>query len=129
MIIYKKPTKSESSKAAEHQPVITHITPYVLAASILHPVAGTCLMACSNADARHCARWILQYVESLKDAEADQEGNKYSFTVSRYLLFADFLILILVALTAHLEATEKALPEERAARPAINQSLAEEKVA
>jgi hypothetical protein len=43
--------------------------------------------------------------------------------------FADFLILVLVALAAHLEASEKALSKERVARLAIDQSLAEEKVA
>jgi hypothetical protein len=87
MIICKKPTKSESSKAAEHQPVITRITPYVAAASVPPPMAGTGLTACSSADARHCARRVLQYVQSLKDVEADLEGNKSPFTASGYLLF------------------------------------------
>jgi exonuclease VII large subunit len=66
-------------------------------------------------------------VESLKDTEAKQEGNMSSFIASGYLLFADILILVFWALTARLEAAEKALSEERAAQLAAAQSLAEEK--
>jgi predicted RNA-binding protein YlxR (DUF448 family) len=43
--------------------------------------------------------------------------------------FVDFLILVLVTLAARLEADEKVMSEERAAWLAINQSLAEKKVA
>jgi hypothetical protein len=43
--------------------------------------------------------------------------------------FANFMISTLVALTALLEATEKELPEEKAARFAVDQSLAEAKAA
>jgi hypothetical protein len=43
--------------------------------------------------------------------------------------FADFLILVLVALVAHLEAAEKALSKERATQLVADQSLAEEKAA
>jgi hypothetical protein len=87
MVIYRKPAKSESSKATEHQPVITQITPSVATASVLPPMEGTSLTACSNADARHCTRRVLQYVENLKDADAGQEGNKSSFTALGYLFF------------------------------------------
>jgi hypothetical protein len=52
-------------------------------------------MTCSNADARHAARWILQYVESLKDICS----------------FADLLILVLVALITRLEAVKKVMSE------------------
>jgi hypothetical protein len=57
------------------------------AASVPLPTTGIGLIACCNDDVRHSARWVLQYVESLKDAEAEQEGNKSSFTTSGYLLF------------------------------------------
>jgi hypothetical protein len=43
--------------------------------------------------------------------------------------FADVLIFVLVALTARLEAAEKALSEETVAQLAANQPLAEEKAA
>jgi hypothetical protein len=43
--------------------------------------------------------------------------------------FADFLILVLVALVARLEAAEKALSKERATQLVADQSLAEEKAA
>jgi hypothetical protein len=71
MVTCMKLTKSRLSKAAEQHPVIMQITPSVAAASVLPPVVGTSLMTCSNADAKHCARWVLQYVESLKDAKVD----------------------------------------------------------
>jgi hypothetical protein len=68
-------------------------------------------------------------VESLKDAEVDWEGNKSSLLLQNICSFADFLILVVVALAAHLEDAEKKLCEERAARLAIDQSLVEEKAA
>jgi hypothetical protein len=71
MVICMKLTKSRSSKAAEQHPVIMQITPSVAVASVLPPLVGTSLTTCSNADVRHCARWVLQYVESLKDANVD----------------------------------------------------------
>jgi hypothetical protein len=43
--------------------------------------------------------------------------------------FADFLILVLIALADRLEVAEKALSEERAAQLATDQSLDEEKAA
>jgi hypothetical protein len=87
VIIYRKLDKSESSKAAKQQPIIIQITSSVVAASVPPPMVGTDLMACSNVDARHCARQVLQYVESLKDAEANQAGNRSSFTTSSIWLF------------------------------------------
>jgi hypothetical protein len=45
------------------------------------------LTACSNVEARHCAQRVLQYVESLKGAEANQEGNISFFTASSFWLF------------------------------------------
>jgi hypothetical protein len=32
-------------------------------------------MICSNTEARHFAQRIIQYLENLKDVEADQEGT------------------------------------------------------
>jgi hypothetical protein len=87
MIICEKSAKSESSKAAKQWTVNVQTTPSVPAASPSTPVVGTSLMSCSNADARLSARRILQYLESLKDAEAKREGNKSSFTASGYLIF------------------------------------------
>jgi hypothetical protein len=68
-------------------------------------------------------------VENLKDAEVDQEVTNPLSLLQDICSFVNFLILVLVALAARLEAAEKALSEERAARLATNQSLAEEKAA
>jgi hypothetical protein len=43
--------------------------------------------------------------------------------------YADFFIFVYITLTAKLEAAEKALADERAARLIANQSLADERVA
>jgi hypothetical protein len=63
------------------------ITSLVDTASIPPPTVGIGLTACSNAEARHCAQRVLQYVESLKGAEANQEGNISFFTASSFWLF------------------------------------------
>jgi hypothetical protein len=97
----------------------------VATTSVPPPVVGICLTACSNADDRHCARRVLQYVQGLKDAEAVQEGNRSSFTTSSF--FANFIIYNLVALTAWLGAAKKVLSEEKIAQLAPDRSLAEEK--
>jgi hypothetical protein len=60
----------------------------VAAASILAPMVGTGLTICSNAEARESTRWVLQYLESLKNVESEQEGNQFSFTASGYLLIS-----------------------------------------
>jgi hypothetical protein len=104
-------------------------TSSMVVASVPHLAVGTGLTDCSSADARHSAQWVLQYVESLKNVEAEREGNKSSCTTLGNLFFADVLIFILAALTPWLEATEKALLEDSAARLAADQSLAEEKAA
>jgi hypothetical protein len=44
-------------------------------------------MACTYNDARASAQWVLSYLESLKDVEADQKGNRSSLTTSNYLFF------------------------------------------
>jgi hypothetical protein len=59
----------------------------MVVASAPPPLAGASLTTCSNADAMSSAQWILQYLESLKDTEVDQEGNMSSFTASGYLFF------------------------------------------
>jgi hypothetical protein len=62
--------------------------------------------------------------------ESDWIGNQSSFTTSSFWFdFASLLISALVALTAQLEAPEKALSEEKAVWLATDQSLAEEKTA
>jgi hypothetical protein len=79
-------------------------------ASAPPPLAGVGLTTCSYNDARHSIQWVLQYLESLKDAETDQEGNRSSLHC--------FMLLVLlthIALTAKLEAVEEVLAEERAA--------------
>jgi hypothetical protein len=51
------------------------------------PLAGACLTTCTYNDAKSSAQRVLQYLESLKDAEANQEDNRSSFTTSCYLFF------------------------------------------
>jgi hypothetical protein len=99
MIICRKSAKSELSKATEQQPIIMQTTSSMVVASVPHLAVGTGLTDCSTAVARHSAQWVLQYVESLKNVEAEREGNKSSCTTLGNLFFADVLIFILAALT------------------------------
>jgi hypothetical protein len=43
---------------------------------------GIVPMIRSNTDARDYARQLLEYLDGLKNAEADREGTHYSFTAS-----------------------------------------------
>jgi hypothetical protein len=52
MIICRKTTDSESSKAVEQQPINVQMTPSLAVASAPPSVAGTGLTTCPNADAR-----------------------------------------------------------------------------
>jgi hypothetical protein len=63
------------------------VTSSMAAASAPPPSVGVGLMACSYNDARFSAQRVLQYLESLKDGEADREGNRSSFNASNYLFF------------------------------------------
>jgi hypothetical protein len=56
MIIRRKSTDGKPSKDAEQQPVIAQTTPSLVVVSTPPPLAGTGLMACSNAEARSSAQ-------------------------------------------------------------------------
>jgi hypothetical protein len=75
MTICRKSTKSESSKATEQQLAGKQTISTVDVASISPPVVGSGLTIYSNAEARQSTRRVLQYLESLKNAEAEREGN------------------------------------------------------
>jgi hypothetical protein len=62
------------STTAEHQLAAELAILFVAIASAPPPMGGTCLMVCSNAEARHSAQRIVQYLENLKDVEVDREG-------------------------------------------------------
>jgi hypothetical protein len=82
--ICRKSTKSESSKVAEQHPAGNQTISPVAATSIPPPMVGTGLVICLNAEARHSTRQILQCLESVKDAEADREGNRSVFNASSF---------------------------------------------
>jgi hypothetical protein len=74
-------------------------------------MAGTCLMACSNANAKHSAWWILQHLDSLKMRRLNKKVTSPP-PLQDICSYADFFIFVLVALTTQLEVAEKALSEE-----------------
>jgi hypothetical protein len=80
LINCRKSTEDKPPKADEQGPVNMQTTSSMAATSAPRPLAGAYLMACSNADARSSGQRVLQYLESMKDAEAEQEGNRSSFT-------------------------------------------------
>jgi hypothetical protein len=84
--ICRKPSKGESSKATEQQLARKHTISSVATASVPPPGGGggTSLMICSNTKTWHSTQQVLQYLENLKDVEADQQGNRSSFTASSF---------------------------------------------
>jgi hypothetical protein len=79
VIICRKSTDGKPSKAADQQPANVQATHSLAIVSASPPLVGAGLAACSNADARSSTQWILQYLESLKDVEADRKGIRFSF--------------------------------------------------
>jgi hypothetical protein len=45
-------------------------------------VGGTCLMVCTNAEARHSTQRVLHYLESLKYVETERAGTRSFFIAS-----------------------------------------------
>jgi hypothetical protein len=107
MLFCRTPDADEPSKATEQKSVNVLTTPSGASASTPPPLVGADLMVCSYNDTRSSAQWVLQYLESLKDAEANRQGNRSSFTAR-------------IALTAKLEAAEKVLTEERVVRQVVD---------
>jgi hypothetical protein len=87
-------------------------------------------MICSNAEARQSTRRALEYLENLKNVDAEREGTQSYITALNYLLLLlTSSFFVVVALAAELETTKKTIYEEKATRLAANQSLAEERAA
>jgi hypothetical protein len=123
MLLCRTSDTDEPSKAAEQKPVNVLATSSRAAALAPPPLVGAGLMACSYNNARSSAQRVLRYLESLKDAEADREGNRPPSLLHATCSSANFILLTCIALTAKLEAAEKALAEERAAQQVTDQAL------
>jgi hypothetical protein len=78
----RKPSPGGPSKATEQQPTIEQATSHVATASAPPPMGGTCLMVCSNAEARHSIQLVLHHLESLKDVDTERKGTQSSFVAS-----------------------------------------------
>jgi hypothetical protein len=109
------PDASELSKAAEQKPVDVMVTSPMATASAPPSLAGACLMACTYNDTRSSAQWVLGYLESLKNVEADQKGNRSDLTALDSSFFSDHISRICVALSSKLEEANKALDKLKAA--------------
>jgi hypothetical protein len=96
MLRYRASDADEPSKADEQQPINVLAISSGVASSTPPPSTRADLMACSYNDGRHSAQWVLQYLENLKDAEADGEGNRSSFHCFTLLvlLLTSFFLLI-----------------------------------
>jgi hypothetical protein len=78
----RKSSEDGSSKRIDQQLTVTQITLSTTTASVPPPVGETSSIIRSSAEARDFARQLHEYLEGLKDAEADQEGTCSSFTAS-----------------------------------------------
>jgi hypothetical protein len=75
VIAHRKSSTGGPSKATEQQLAVEQVISYVATASAPPLVWGTCLSVCSNTKASHSAQRVVQYLENLKDVEADREGT------------------------------------------------------
>jgi hypothetical protein len=82
---------------------------------------GAGLMACSYGDAMSSAQQVLQYLDHMKSVVDDQPIPFQFFTMHVVLLTCSSHLCI--ALTVKLEATNKALSEEKASRQIADQEL------
>jgi hypothetical protein len=84
--ICRKTSESELSKLVEQHLDGKHATLTVATTPVPPPMGGggTSLTICSNAEARHSTQQVLQYLESLKHAEANWKGNRSSHTTSNF---------------------------------------------
>jgi hypothetical protein len=117
------PDASESSKAIEQKFLDVLATPSLASASAPPTLVGASLMACTYNDTRSSAQHVLCYLESFKDVEVDRKGNRSSLTASNYLYFDDRILYICAALSAKLEAANKALAKERAVQQVVDHTL------
>jgi hypothetical protein len=88
--------KNGSSKHADQRSAVVETAPSVATVSDPSPLVGTGLIICSNAKARQCTQRVLQYLESLKNAETKLKGNLLFFTALGclvLLLTSSFLFL------------------------------------
>jgi hypothetical protein len=117
-------------KRADQWPSAAQISSSTITALIPPPVGGTGSTIQSTAKARDVARLLADYLDGLKDMEANRAGTHYSFAASSLRLFVLTLQCSrFVALTIELATARKLLSEEKAARSAIDRALAEKKAA
>jgi hypothetical protein len=91
-----KSTASKPSKVAKQKPVNMLVTSSGAATSAPPPLAGVGLTTCSYNDIRHSAQRVLRYLESMKDAEANREGNGSSFHCYIFLVLLLILFFLLI---------------------------------
>jgi hypothetical protein len=77
----RKSSKDGSSKSAG-QSLLTTPSVLLVATSLIPPSGGTSLTIRSTAEASDSARHLAEYLEGLKNAEADREGTHFPFVTS-----------------------------------------------
>jgi hypothetical protein len=96
MLFCRRSDANEPSKVAEQKMVNVLATASGAAISAPPPLVGASLMACSDNDAKHSSQRVLRYLESLKDVEADQKGNRSSFHCFMLLVLLLTLFFLLM---------------------------------
>jgi hypothetical protein len=80
VIARRKSSLGGPPKAIEPQPPAEQAISSVSTTFAPPSAGGTCLMICTNAEARHSAQRVLHYLESLNDMETEREGTRSFFT-------------------------------------------------
>jgi hypothetical protein len=69
-------------KCADQSLAVPHVSSPIVVGSAPPPVGGTSLMIRSTVEAKDTVLRVADFLEGLKDAEANREGTLSSFTTS-----------------------------------------------
>jgi hypothetical protein len=121
IFVYRKPLSVDPSKKIV-QPApssyATPVTPYV------GVISSTALSAAKALD--FCRR-TAEFLEGLKNRDADQQGNPFTPSLFLSISLADLRPSLFAVLANNLKAAQKALSDEKSVRLGAENSLAEGK--
>jgi hypothetical protein len=97
-------------------------------ATLVAPSVGvTGSPALSAADAWDFCQWTAEFLEGLKNRDADQQDNPFTPSLFLSISLADLRASLFAVLANNLKAAQKALSDEKSVRLGVENSLVEEK--
>jgi hypothetical protein len=106
---------------------ITQSAPSSYATPVAPSAGVTSSTALSAAEAWDFCRRTTEFLEGLKNRDADQQGNPFTLSLFLSISLADLRPSLFVVLANNLKAAQKALSDEKSARLGVENCLAMEK--